>query len=238
MISPVLHVHDDAGAALGAEIADDLGQFLVQDELHPGVERQLHRPARCSCTVLVERPLDAGEPVIVDAAKPDDMRGQIAERIDPALLVLELQARDAEAVDLVLLARRQAPLDPDKALARGQLGVQLGRVELRQNRGDGPRRLARIEDLARVGIERRAVERRRQQLAVAVEDIGAHRRRRRGGPAAESARHATSAVAARHSATISTRRSADDQEHEREHRRRQRPAGCGRSRAAPPGARR
>src|SRR5439155_6596508 len=139
-------------------------------ELHPGVERQLDR-AGLALDRTVERPLDPGEPDIVDPAKPDDMRGQVAERIDAALLVLELQARNAKAVDLIVLARRQAALDPGKALARGKLGAKLGRIELRQHRGDGPRRLVRVEDLAWIGGERRAVERRRQQPAVTVDDV-------------------------------------------------------------------
>ena len=109
------HVHDDAGGALGAELADDLLQLLMEDELHPGVDRQLHRAAALT-HLLVERAFEPGEPVVVDAAEPDDMRRQIAERIDPALLVLELQARDAEPVDLVLLPRRQLPLDPRELL--------------------------------------------------------------------------------------------------------------------------
>ncbi len=110
------HIHDDAGGTFGAEIADDLGQLLVEDELHAGVERQLDRPG-ITLDPGVERPFDAGEPVIVDPAKPDDMGGQVSERVDPALLMLELQTRDAEAIDLELLARGQAALDPDKALA-------------------------------------------------------------------------------------------------------------------------
>ena len=89
----------------------------------------------------------------------------------------------------ILLRRRQAPLDPDKALARGQLGVDVGLVQLRQNRQNCPGRLARIGDLAGVGIKRRAAQRRRQELAVAVDDVGPRRRRRRRPPA-EPCRHA------------------------------------------------
>src|SRR6266849_3106563 len=56
-----------AGDSFGAEIADDLGQLLVKDELHAGVERQFDRPA-IALDPAVERPLDPGEPVIVDPA--------------------------------------------------------------------------------------------------------------------------------------------------------------------------
>ena len=88
----------------------------MKDELHPGVERQLDRPV-LAFDRGVERPLYAGEAVVVDAAKADDMRREVAEWVNAALLVFELQPRNAELVDLVLLTRCQPTLDPDKALA-------------------------------------------------------------------------------------------------------------------------
>src|SRR5262249_48846556 len=160
-----------AGTALGCEILNDLGQFLVEDELHPCVERQLHRRGGV-LNGRVEGAFEPGQSVIVDAAKPDDMRGEIAKRIDPSLLVLELQPRDTQSVDLELLARGQTALDPDKTLAGAELALQLIRIEFGKNPGQRPGRFTGIEDLPRVGVKRWAVERCRQELAVAVDKIG------------------------------------------------------------------
>ena len=92
------------------------------------VDRQLQRIATLLQHV-VEAAFDPGKACIVDAGITDDMRGQIAVRIDAAILVLELQSRYAELIDGVLLAGRQVPLDPHKALVRGQLGIDLRAAE-------------------------------------------------------------------------------------------------------------
>ena len=88
---------------------------------------------------------------------------------------------------------------------------------------------AAIEDLARIGVERRAVERRRQQHAVAVDDVGAGRRRRRRR--AEARRYATWRRAAgdQHDLDEPQR---DDEKDDGEQCRGRDAAGCGRSRSS------
>src|SRR5579862_3844956 len=107
---------------------------------------------------------------------------QCAIGIDAALLVLKIEAGETKPVDRVGLLRRQTPLDPYKTLARGQLFEHLVTVDTGQRRCDLVGRHGRVEHLARIGVERGHVERRRQQFSVTVDDIGAfghHRRNRR-----------------------------------------------------------
>ena len=52
---------------------------------------------------VVEAALDPCEARIVDAGVTDDMCRQTAIGIDAALLMFELQPRDAELIDIVLL---------------------------------------------------------------------------------------------------------------------------------------
>ena len=60
------------------------------------------------------------------------MAGQAALRIDPPFTALKGDARDAKAVDLVVLARRQVALQPDEPSLRIEFDDSLGAVELGQ----------------------------------------------------------------------------------------------------------
>ena len=67
-----------------------------------------------------------------------------------------------------------------KLLPEVELGVESPRDRGRAAPATSLRAASRgVEDLLRIGVERRAVERGRQQHAVAVDDVGARRRRRR-----------------------------------------------------------
>src|SRR5947209_14255986 len=111
------------------------------------------------------------------------MRGQIAIRVEPALLRSEIETGNAETIDRVLLARGQRPLQVDEALARDELGADLGRRLVRQYRGELTGSLVDIltgrEQCLRIDEKRRLRKHRRQQLAVAIDDVGAGRRWRR-----------------------------------------------------------
>ena len=167
-----LQVQDDAGAADAVEVVDGAVQLLVQDVLHAHVDRELQRP-RAALQQVVERALDAGEAAAVDIGEADQVRGERAVRIDALGLRLEIDAGQAEAVDRLLLARRQVALQPDEAAVGVELGGGRGDVEVRQHRVQHLRGLVRILHLARVGIERGGGEAGRQHHAVAVDDVGA-----------------------------------------------------------------
>src|SRR5262249_33653642 len=165
-------VHDQSGSALRGEIIDDPLQLLTKDVLDAEVERQLERfptvPKR-----VVQTTFDSGKARVVDAGVADDMRRQRPVWIDAALFVLELQGRKPELVYLVLFARRQMALYIDEALSRGQLGVDLRALEAGKGLHQFPRGISGVVDLFRVGIDGRAVERGGQQLAIAIDNVGA-----------------------------------------------------------------
>src|SRR4029077_4264691 len=117
-----MHIHDDPGRALGAEIMDHFRQLFAQDELYAGVERQLDWLA-ASLHGGVEPALHPRQPLIVDAAIADDVRGEIAVRIEAALLRREIEPRNPELVDRILLARLQRALQVGKAFARDKPGA-------------------------------------------------------------------------------------------------------------------
>ena len=74
--------------------------------LQPHVDRERER-LLVAAQAVVERLLDAGDAVVVDVDKAEDVRQVMALRIDARLLALEIEAGDAEAQDLPLLMRRQ-----------------------------------------------------------------------------------------------------------------------------------
>jgi len=84
-------------------------------------------------------------------------------RVDAAFLALELQPRDAEADDGLLLARGQVALDPDEAALRGKALGELALVHARQRarelrrRLGGPLRVA-ADDHRRHDLERQVEE--------------------------------------------------------------------------------
>ena len=115
-------------------------------------------------------------PTLSTLAKPSTCAAAGAVRVDALVLGQEADARDAEAVHLGLLARRDLALDPDEALLRAELLAQLARVEIRQHGGEELDRLVLVDDVARLGEDRDHLDVGRQHLAVAVDDVGPRRR--------------------------------------------------------------
>ena len=101
------------------------------------------------------------------------MRQQIAIRVDAAFLMGELQPRYPELVDRKFQVWGQMALDPYETLAGVEFGQELSGVETRQYGKEFARRVCGIDDLPRIGVKRGAVQCRRQQLAFAVDNVGA-----------------------------------------------------------------
>src|SRR5271169_1653583 len=91
--------------------------------------------------------------------------------------MLELQPRDAELIDAVLLGGRQVAPDPHKALTRGELSVDLSSTKSREDPDELVGGLGCINDLLWIGVKRRAVKCRSEDIAVAIDDIGMARHR-------------------------------------------------------------
>ena len=78
--------------------------------------------------------LDPGKAAAIDVGVADQVRGEVALRIDPLGLGLEIDAGQAEAIDRLLLARRQVALQPHEAALGVELGGGRGDIEVRQHR--------------------------------------------------------------------------------------------------------
>ena len=174
-------IHHQAGGADAVVLGHRPRQLLAQHVLQPDVDRQLDRLVAVA-QHLVERLLDAAQPVIVDVGESHDMRDQRPLGIDAALLGLEVEAGDAQPVDRILLARRQVALQPDEGVVGAELGGELRLAELGQHLDQPLGRLRRVRDLVGVGVERRGCQAGREHHPVAVEDVGSlGRQHRRGG---------------------------------------------------------
>ena len=68
--------------------------------------------------------------------------------------------------------RRDLALEPDEAALRRQPLAHFGGVEVGQHRGQQFDRLVDVDELARLGEQRRRLDVGREDLAVAVEDVG------------------------------------------------------------------
>ena len=114
-----------------------LEQFVAQRMLDAQVDRQFDRPLQAiggkagamqiGEAVAVEPFLHPGDALVVDVDQTDQMRDFGAGRIDALVLAQEADAGNAEAVNFLLLLRRDFALQPDEAF--------LGRTAAR-----GPRR--------------------------------------------------------------------------------------------------
>src|SRR3546814_2030803 len=113
-------VEHDTTAADGVEILDRLRHFVAHHMLHADVEAQFERiaGARGIAQLLVEMLLDAGNALAVDIGVAQHMDGQRTLRIDAALLVMEIEAGHAKAVDFVLLARSEEHTSELQSLMR------------------------------------------------------------------------------------------------------------------------
>ena len=104
----------------------------------------------------VEPFLDAGDALIVDVDVTDEVGDLAAVGIDALVLVEEADARNAEAVDLLLLGRRDLPLEPGEAAPGGEPVAHLAAVEIGHHAGQQLGRLVGIDDAPRLGETARA----------------------------------------------------------------------------------
>ena len=108
---------------------------------------------------------------------PMQVRHLGAVRIDALVLREEADAGQAEPMDFLPLLRRDLALEPDEAAlattsrSRSSVGIEIG-----QHRGEQLDRLVDVDDLARLAEQRRRAHVGREDLAVAVEDVGPRRR--------------------------------------------------------------
>ena len=172
----------DAGRGLGLELLARLDEFVAQRELHAQIERELHRPlqpvggeprhVQRGEPLPVQPFLDAGDALVVDIDVADLVRDHRPVRIDALVLGEEADAGNAEPVDLLLLLgvisrlSQTKPRFDDKPLAHF-VGVEIG-----QHRGEQFLRLVDVDELARLGEQRRRLHVGGEDLAVAVEDVG------------------------------------------------------------------
>ena len=177
-----LDVGDEAGGRLGLVLFLGLEQFVAQRVLDAQIDRQFDRPLQpvggkagamqIGQTVVVEPFLHPGDALVVDIDQADQMRDFGAGRIDPLVLAQEADAGNAEAVNVLLLLRRDFALQPDEALLRRQPLAHFAGVEIRQRRGQQLDRLVLVDDAARLAEQARRLDVGGEHLAVAVDDIG------------------------------------------------------------------
>ena len=123
-------VEHHAGGGDGAVAGQRIGQLLVHDVLDAQVDREIDRRqlvAARKAELLEQRDVlavhvlfDAGDALVVDVDRAEDVRGLVAAGIEPLALGDEVEPGNAEAEDALLLRRRQLALDPDEALVAGQ----------------------------------------------------------------------------------------------------------------------
>ncbi len=123
-------IGDEAGGGLGVVFFLGLEQFVAQRVLDAQVDGQFHRPLQAvggkagamqiGKAVAVEPLLHPGDALVVDVDQADQMRDLGAGRIDPLVLAQEADAGNAEAVNVLLLLRRDLALQPDKTFSAGQ----------------------------------------------------------------------------------------------------------------------
>ena len=175
-------VEDQAGRGLGAEFLARLGQFVAQRELHAQIERQIDRPLQAvggkprhvqrGEALPVQPFLDAGDALVVDIHMADLMRDRRPVRIDALVLGEEADAGETEAVNFLLLLGGDFALEPDEAALRRQPLAHFAGVEIGHHRGQQFDRLVDVDQLARLGEQRRCLDVGGDDGAIAVEDVG------------------------------------------------------------------
>jgi hypothetical protein len=167
-------IEHQPGCADRLELRHGRGELLGHDVLDTQVEAELNRIGTAA-QGLLEGLLDAGQALVVDIGEAHDMGGERAVRIDPFLLALEVEARDAETVDPILFARRQLAFQPDEGTLGGELHRGGAGRELRQNGGQPIGDQRWIADLPGIGVERGGRQGRGEHGAVTVDNIGPYR---------------------------------------------------------------
>ena len=190
-----LDVEDDAGGTDGPEHVDGGDQLLAQKRLQADVDGKL-QGAAVSAQRAVEMALDAGNSAAVDVGHAEDVGAFEPVGIDAAFGGLEVHPGDAQAVDPVDLPGSQVAAQPDEGLLRGQQLQRPRALEPGQDPRQSAHRLAGVEDLVRMRVERRRGKAGSQDLAVTIENVGAARRRGYGSPRQRSRQDPLAAMAA------------------------------------------
>ncbi len=179
------HIEHEAGGGERVEFCPRGDEFVAQRVLDAQIDGELHRrlqpvggeagQVQGRKALPVEPFLDSGDALIVDIDVTDQMRDFVAVRVVALVLLEETDARYSLPVDFALLFRRDVALEPDEAALGRQPLAQLLGVEIGQVGGQKLDRLVDVDQPARFGIERRHPHVGRQDLAIAVEDVGSRR---------------------------------------------------------------
>ena len=167
-------------------------QLVAHRVLHAQIDRELDRllqpvggeprHVQRGKPAAVEPFLDAGDALVVDVDVADQVRDLGAVRIDALVLGEEADARQAEPVDFLLLLGVISRLSQTKPRARAEPVAHFGGVEIGQHGGQQLDRLVDVDDPARLGEQRRRAHVGREDLAVAIEDVGTRGRDRVPAP--------------------------------------------------------
>ena len=118
---------------------------------------------------------DTGKPLAVDIGETHDVGYGTSLRIDAPPFINKADAGNAQSVDPLLLLGRDAPPHPNETRGTRQAGADHRAVQVGEHLPQVVHRLIGVNDFLRVGINRCRRETGRQQHAVAVENVGAHR---------------------------------------------------------------
>jgi len=176
-----LDVGDEAGSRLGLVLVLCLEKLVAQRVLDAQVDRQFHRPLQAiggkagamqiGEAVAVEPFLHPGDALVVDIDQTDQMRDFGAGGVNALVLAQEADAGNAEAMNFLLLQRRDFALQPDEALLRRQPVAHFAGVEIRQCRGQKLDRFVLVDDPARLAEQAGRLDVGGEHLAIAVDDI-------------------------------------------------------------------
>ena len=159
MVDRERHVLAGALGPRGDDV-DRAAERILDDRLEAGPARER----------LVERALEPVEAVVVRTGEAEDVRGDRALRIGAQLLRVEPEPGDLALVQRLRLGRIGLAGDVDEALGPVlQRGIELVGVEAERLAGDDCGAL-RIDDVPRVGVDRRRLLADRERLAGAVVD--------------------------------------------------------------------
>ncbi len=182
------HRIDQAHGGARLELLLGGDQLVAQRMLDAQVEREHDRlllavgckarPVQLGEAVPVDPLLDADDALVLDIDVAELVRDLRAVGIDTLVLGEEADGRNAEAMDLRLLLRRDLAPQPGEAALAAQAQAQIDGVEIGEDLDELGDLALNVEDAARLGIERGPLHVGRQDLAVAVDDLGARGRDR------------------------------------------------------------
>ena len=159
-----IDINHHAGGGDGLVAGHRIDQLVVHDVLHPHVDAELDRGQRIAARqpqLLQQRhrfgvhaPLDAGNALIVDIGRTQNMGGLVHAGIEALGFGDEVDAGNAQPHHLFLDRGRQLALHPHEALVAGEAIAQPFFVQIRQDGAQLLHRLLHVDDAARLGIER------------------------------------------------------------------------------------